>query len=179
MMMRRLFSLGAAALVSLVGGCGDGPSTVPGGVRSPAAWSSFIYATSPGPLLLEVHGPSLDASPAEMARAIAAAMAAGIPARPFALTTDTAKASRPNFRIVVVVGGAPGLDERAICAGRIPLDGPSIPDGGRVTLTATFCDGESLLSSVRGWVARINGIDDRRFRQLLGQMARDLMGEAP
>ena len=45
--------------------------------------------------------------------------------------------------------------------------------------SATFCDGPALLSSVRGWVAKIDGADDRRFRQLLGQVTRELMGEAP
>ncbi len=180
MMMKRLLSLGAAALATLVGGCGDGPSTVPGGTRSPAAWSSFIYATSPGPLLLEVRGASLDtASPARLARAIAEALAAGIPARPFTLTTNAAAAAKPNFRIVVVVGAAPNLDERAICAGRATMETARIEAAGRIDLIATFCDGESLLSSVRGWVAKIDGVDDRRFRLLINQIARELMGEPP
>ena len=151
---------------------------MPGSYRSPAAWSSFIYATSPGPLLLEVRGDPFGDGPAALGRTIAAAMTAGIPARPFALTTTQANAARPNFRVVVVLGGAPSLDERAICAGHVAVEPLKVLDG-RVDLTATFCDGQSLLSSVRGWVARIDGIDDRRFRLLLNQMARELMGSPP
>lgn len=177
MMMKRLLSLGAAALATLVGGCGDGPSTVPGGYRSPATWSSFVYATSAGPLLLEVRGNPFGSGSADLGRAIAMGMAAGIPARPFTLTLEAAAAPRPNFRVVVVLGGAKDLDERAICAGRAQGAVTRV-EGGRLDLTATFCDGEALLSSVRGWVAKIDGVDDRRFQRLLGQMARELMGEA-
>ncbi|MDO8607090.1 MAG: hypothetical protein Q7R40_11175 [Phaeospirillum sp.] len=178
MMMKRLLSLGAAALASLVGGCGDGPSTVPGGYRNAATWSSFIYATSSGPLLLDVRGDPFGAGSADLGQAVATGMAAGIPARPFTLTLDAAAAARPNFRVMVVLGGAKELDERAICAGRAQGAATRI-EGGRLDLIATFCDGEALLSSVRGWVARIDGVDDRRFQRLLGQVARELMGEAP
>ncbi|RAU22974.1 hypothetical protein CU669_06250 [Paramagnetospirillum kuznetsovii] len=174
-MMKRLISLGAAALASLVGGCGDGPSTVPG-FRSPATWSSFVYATNNGPLLLDVVGDPFASGSGDLRRVAVAAMAAGIPGRPFTLTLDPAVAARPNFRIVLVAGAASDLDERAVCAGRAKAANIKI-DGGRIDLIATFCDGDSLLSSVRGWVAKIGGADDRRFSLLLGQMTRDLMGE--
>ncbi|TAN57044.1 MAG: hypothetical protein EPN20_17740 [Magnetospirillum sp.] len=177
-MIKRLLSFGAAALATLVGGCGDGPSTVAGGYRSPATWSSFVYATSPGPLLLEVVGDPFGAGSGTLGRTIAATMAAAIPARPFTLTTETAAAPRSNFRVVLVLGGDPSLDERAICAGRGKAEAAKIEAGGRVDLIATFCDGEALLSSVRGWVAKIDGADDRRFHRLLGQVARELMGES-
>ena len=73
-------------------------------------------------------------------------------------------------------GAAKDLDPGALCSGgALP---PPLPLGrdGRVDLTASFCDGQAPLSSVQGWVARIEGIGDKRFRQLLGQMARDLVG---
>lgn len=176
-MIKRFLSLGAAALATLVGGCGDGPSTVPGGYRSPATWSSFIYATTSGALLLDVRGDPFGAGPATLETIVAESMAAALPGRPFAMTVNPAQAPRPAFRVVVVLGAAKDLDERDICAGRVPASTLPLAGGGRVDVVATFCDGQSLLSSSRGWVARIEGVGDQRFRQLLGQMARDLMGE--
>lgn len=175
MMIKRLVSLGAA-LAALVSCGGDGPSTVPG-FRSPATWSSFVYATNEGPLLLEVQGDPFGGGKAEMDETIARALGAGIPARPFSLTRDAATAPRPNFRLVIVLGGAKSLDEHAICAGKIKAPAGKI-EGGRLDVIATFCDGESLLSSARGWVAKLDGAQDRRLALLFNQLARDLMGEA-
>jgi hypothetical protein len=175
-MINRFLSLGAAALATLVGGCGDGPSTVPGGYRSPATWSSFIYATSSGPLLLDVRGDPFGAGPATLETIVAESMTSALPGRPFSMTSDAARAARPAFRVVVVLGAARTLDERHVCAGQALSPPPSLSDGGRMDVVATFCDGQSLLSSSRGWVARLEGVGDQRFRQLLGQMARDLMG---
>jgi len=174
-MIKRLLSLGAA-LAALVGGCSDGPSTVTGGYRSPATWSSFVYATSSGPLLLEIHGDPFGQGGESLGRTAAAAMAAAIPARPFRLTGDSAAAAHPAFRIMLVVGAPPDLDAQAICAGRAK-GSTARAEAGRIDLVATFCDGEALLSSVRGWVAKVQGADDPRFRLLLGQMTRELMGE--
>ncbi|CAA7625204.1 hypothetical protein [Magnetospirillum sp. SS-4] len=176
-MIRRLLSLGAATLAALAGGCGDGPSTVPGGYRSPATWSSFVYATSSGPLLLEVRGDPFGTGTARLEAAVAASMAAALPGRPFAMTTDASQAPRPAFRVTVVLGPARDLDDRDICAGRAVPVTSSPGDGGRVDVAAAFCDGSSLLSSSRGWVAKVEDIDDRRFRRMLEQIARDLMGD--
>lgn len=174
-MMKRLLSLGAAALATLVSGCGDGPSTVPG-FRNAATWSSFVYATSTGPLLLEVVGDPFPMTGSDLRQSVADSISAGIPGRPFTLTLEKTVAARPNFKIVLAMGAASDLDERSLCAGH--AKGTSTKsNGGRIDLVATFCDGETLLSSVRGWVAKVNNAEDRRFQFLLGQMARDLMGE--
>ena len=175
MMIKRLLSLGAA-LAALVGCGGDGPSTVPG-LRSPATWSSFVYATTEGPLLLEVQGNPFGTGKAELGESISRALAAGLPGRPFSLTTDPATAPRPNFRVVVVLGAAKSLDERAICAGKVRVADGKL-DGDRLDVLATFCDGESPLSSVRGWVAKLDGFQDRRLTLLFNQVVRDLMGDA-
>ena len=175
MMIKRLLSLGAA-LTALVSCGGDGPSTVPG-FRSPAAWSSFVYATTEGPLLLEVQGDPFGTGKAQLDAMVSRALGAGIPARPFSLTGDPATAPRPNFRVVIVLGAAKSLDEHAICAGKVkPPSGKM--EGGRLDVIATFCDGESLLSSSRGWVAKLDDPQDRRLTLLFNQLARDLMGEA-
>lgn len=174
--MRKLLSLGAAALAALVGGCGDGPSTVPGGYRSPATWSTFFSATATGPLLLELHGNPFGGSADGLRALVARAMAGAIPARPFTLTPDPGAAAAPKVRVVVALGAPPSLDAAELCAGRVPSAASAAPPG-RVDLLAAFCDGGTLLSSVRGWVVKVDGPEDTRFVRLLGQVMRELAGE--
>jgi hypothetical protein len=176
-MIRRLLTFGTTALAALVGGCGDGPSTVPGGYRSAATWSSFIHASAKGPLLLEIKGDPFAVGRDALTAVIAGSMEAAIPARPFSLTIDPAQAPHPTFRVVVALGPPKSLAESDICAGAAWTPAPPVGNGGRIEVIATFCDGTALLSSVRGWVARVEGIGDRRLRHLLGQMVRELMGD--
>jgi hypothetical protein len=170
-MFDRLLKLGTAALVA---GCGDGPATQAGGYRSPAAWSSFIHATAEGPLLLEVHGDPFHLPPDEFRRAVAAAMTGAIPARPFQFTLSPEQAAHPRFRVVVAFDPPPGLDAAALCAGQAATAAKA---SDRVSLLAAFCQGDAVLASVAGWVAKVAGPEDARFRRLMGQAVRDLMGE--
>ncbi len=164
-----------AALGTLLPSCGDGPVTMPGGWRSPASWSSLVYATQNGPLALAVHG-----SPDDPARATpqwreqaAAAMSGQTPSRPFALTLAPDQAPHPQYRVVLVFHPAKTADPRHVCQGRIS----QLPDAGeKITVLAVFCDGESLLASASGWV---RPGDDHRIIRLLSQIARDLFGSAP
>ncbi len=175
-MMKKLVSLGAAALAALLGGCGDGPSTVPGGYRNAATWSTFFAATSSGPLLLEVHGNPFAAPTAELRAKVAGAMSAALPSRPFTMTLDAQAASMPKVRVVVALGVPPSLDAAELCAGKVAVS-TAKADGGRVELLAAFCEGGALLSSVRGWVAKVEGPEDARFTRLLGQVMRELAGD--
>ncbi len=176
--MRKLLSLGAAALAALVGGCGDGPSTVPGGYRNAATWSSFFSATSHGPLLLEVHGNPFGVPAAEVKAGVAKAMSAALPSRPFAMTLDPQAAPASKIRVVVALGVPQSLDAAELCAGRV-VTATTRADGGRIDVLAAFCDGGGLLSSVRGWVAKVDGPDDSRFTRLMGQVMRELAGDPP
>ncbi|MBI3445788.1 MAG: hypothetical protein HY055_10630, partial [Magnetospirillum sp.] len=150
-MMKRLLSLGAAALAALLGGCGDGPSTVPGGYRSPATWSSFFAATSSGPLLLVVHGNPFALPAPELRAKVARAMEGAIPARPFTLTPAAESAPLPHIRVVVALGAPASLNAADLCVGKAVVAGAKA-EGGRIEVLAAFCDGSALLSSVRGWV---------------------------
>lgn len=176
--MKKLISLGAAALAALLGGCGDGPSTVPGGYRNAATWSTFFAATASGPLLLELHGNPFGGSAAELRARVGQAMSAALPARPFAMTADAQAAPLSKVRVVVALGAPPSLDAAELCAGRVAV-ASARAEGGRVELLAAFCDGGALLSSVRGWVAKVDGPDDARFTRLLGQVMRELAGDPP
>ncbi|CAA7624836.1 conserved exported hypothetical protein [Candidatus Terasakiella magnetica] len=175
-MIKRLFSLAAAALAALVSGCGDGPATVPSGIRSAATWSSMVNATKDGPMLLVVHGDPFGLGAEEQGRRAAEAMSGAIPGRPFAFTARPQAAARQDIRVVIALGGPEGADPRKLCSGASPLSGLPTASG-RLNVVAAFCDGDGMLSGVRGWVAKVKDADDRRFHQLLGQVVRDLMGE--
>lgn len=174
-MLKRLFSLAAAATAALVSGCGDGPATVPGSYRSPAAASVLVYATSRGPMLIEVHGDPFGLGPALFRTLVAQAMSGATPARPFRFTADPADAPARKVRVVVAFDPTPVLSAADLCAGQVASAAPGRP-GERVALLAALCDGDQVLASVSGWVAKVDGPDDRRFRQLLTQAARELAG---
>ena len=176
--MKRILSLGAAALAAFVGGCGDGPSTVPGGYRNAATWSSFIYATRDGPLRLDLGGDPFGGNGPDLTQEVTKAMAGAIPGRPFTVTTLAAAAPLADLRVVMQLGAPANADARDLCAGRTREVRPPAA-GGRIEVLAVFCDGSTLLSSSRGWVAKVDGPADRRFRQLIAQLTRDLLGDPP
>lgn len=179
-MLKRLISLGSAAMAALVSGCGDGPATVGGTWRSPAAWSSLIYATSAGPMLIEVHGDPFGEPPAQFRARVAEAMTNQIIGRPTAFTDDPQAAPQPRYRVVLAFNAPDSADARQLCEGPVATTPqPGAQPGQRVTVLGGFCDGTTLLASVKGWVAKVDGSDDRRFRQLLGQAVRDLFGNPP
>lgn len=175
-MLKRLLSLGAAALAALGSGCGDGPATLAGTWRSAATWSSMIYATSTGPLLVEVHGAPFALPAAEFRTQIAAAMTNHVFGRPTAFTADPQQAPHPRYRVVLAFNPAMDTDPRALCDGRVAT--AATPQE-RITVQGAFCDGATLLASISGWVAKVSGPDDRRFSQLMAQLTRELFGSAP
>jgi hypothetical protein len=172
-MIKRLLSLGAAALAALGAACEEGPATVAGTWRSPATWSSLVYATTAGPLLLELHGEPFGPGLPGFRRSVAEAMSRQTPGRQFSFTTSPEAAPRPGFRVVVAFNPPPDLDPKKLCAGQVATAAAS---GDRITLLAAFCEGDTMMASVSGWVERATSPDDRRFRQLLGQTVRDLFG---
>lgn len=174
-MLKRLAQVGAAALAALVSGCGDGPATV-AGWRSQAAWTSLVYATSHGPLLVEVHGQPFDTAAPRFRDAVVAAMAGGVFGRPTTFTADPAQAPQPQFRAVLAFNVPDATDPRDLCRGQVAT---AAEPRERVTVNAAFCDGTTVLASIRGWVAKVDGADDRRFRQLVNQLTRELFGTAP
>lgn len=175
-MLKRLLSLGAAAVAAVVSGCEDGPATVGGTWRSPAAWSSMIYATSKGPMLIEVHGNPFGQDATGFRTELAEAMTNQIFGRPTAFTADVGQAPQPRYRVVLAFNAPDSTDARQLCEG--PVATAAI-GGERVTVLGAFCDGATLLASVKGWVAKVDGSGDKRFRQLMGQVVRDMFGNPP
>ncbi|MGE5477254.1 MAG: hypothetical protein ACM3Q1_11405 [Bacteroidales bacterium] len=178
-MLQRLLTLGAAMLTALAAGCGDGPATIAGTWRSPAAWSSLVYATSKGPLLIEVHGAPFAEAPAEFRTTLAMMMTNRVFGRPTAFTADPAVAPQPRYRVVLAFNPAPATDARDLCQGTVAVSADAVAENARLTVQAAFCDGATVLASIQGWVAKVGGSKDRRFVQLMEQLTRELFGSPP
>lgn len=174
-MFKRLLSLGAAALAGLAAACEDGPATVAGTWRSPAAWSAMVYATSDGPMLVEVHGSPFAVRPADFDDQVAEALSRQVIGRVTLFTARRDQAPRPQYRVVMAFNAPGDLDTARLCAGDPPV---AVEPRETITVHAAFCDGVAVLASVRGWVAKVDGPGDLRFRRLMGQVARELFVEA-
>lgn len=173
-MLKRLLSLGAAALAGLTAACEDGPATMAGTWRSPAAWSSMVYANAEGPIWVEIHGRPFAAAP-EFGAQVADALSGQVIGRVVRFTADRDQAPHPDIRLVLAFNAPDKADADSLCAG--PVATAAEPRD-KVTVLAAFCHDGKLLASARGWVAKVEGPADKRFRQMLGQLARELFREA-
>lgn len=172
-MLKRLMAAGGAVLAALGAGCGDGPATVAGGWRSQAAWSSMVYATTGGPMLVQVHGTPFDVAPDHFRALLAEAMTNKVFGRPTAFTADPSAAPQPAYRVVLAFNPPADTDPRNLCEGRVAIAAKA---GDRITVLGAFCQDGTLLASIRGWVAKVDGPDDARFRMLMAQLTRELFG---
>lgn len=172
-MLRRILSLGAAAVAALTAACGDGPATVGGSWRSPATWSTMFWATAQGPMLVQIHGAPFSMDGAEFRTLVAEAMSDQVIGRVVRFTASHELARHPEARVVVAFDTPPDLASGALCTGEVAT---AVAGGDRIAVEAAFCHRGSQLAAVRGWVARGTGPRDKRFRQLLGQVVRELFG---
>lgn len=175
-MLKRLLSLGAAAVTALTAACEEGPSTVRGTWRSPAATSTMVWANARGPILVEVHGNPFTLADHEFRALIADGLSNKVVGRVVRFTAQRDQAPHPDARVVVAFDAPENFDAQDLCAGGpVPVAAQS---GERIAIIASFCHDAKILSSVRGWVVRGDGPDDKRFRRLLGQVARELFPES-
>lgn len=123
-----------------------------------------------------MHGsPFGDAAP-EFRAALAAAMTDKVFGRPTAFTADPQAAPQPRYRVVLAFNPPADTDAHALCRGEVAT---AAAPAERITVQGAFCDGTTLLASVQGWVAKVQGRDDRRFLQLIAQLTRELFGSPP
>ncbi|WP_142846860.1 hypothetical protein [Telmatospirillum sp. J64-1] len=172
-MFKRLVAAAAALLPTAC----DGPVTNPGAARSPAAYSHFEYVAGHGPMLLEVHNAPFGGG-AEREDWIFRNFAGAVGPRRITFTRDVEQAvSAPDLRAILVFFPATDASPAQLCEGRIRTQPQSQPD--RVDAMAVFCSRDQVLSHVSGWVRNLQGPEDRRLRDFLGQMRRDLFDERP
>jgi len=166
----RLFGL-AAALAALFG-CDEGPSSNLTFTSTPDVWS-FVTGIAPaGPLLVKVHGNPFGEPGDMLSREVVRAIA-GTFTEPWLTFTDRDEdAASKDARLIWLIDPQAGFNADLVCAGELPA-----PDAGRrvMELRAVFCHRGRPLSAVHGWVRRPDSAADPRWRNLVSQMARQLL----
>ncbi len=170
----RIWGIVAASLAALLAACGDGPASNVSYKLGPQVWDFFIYAVSDGPVLVVVDGNPFQADAGAVGDGIATAMRAAFSEPFIAFTADPALSPHPDYRMIWTLNPAPGYNMDQACSAARPVTVPVT--GRRFELRAAFCQGGRLLSAVHGWMPAANAsLDDRRFRSLVSQMARQLL----
>ena len=160
----------AITLVAAGAGCAadDGVVLSP---RQLAAYdvSDLPYVAGHG-LLAEIAGSPFPAADEQLKEAVTDVLARGHFGPVFPVHTERPAGFVSPYRVVMVFDPviAPG---RATLCESVP---GSQADGERVRVSAAFCAGEQLLSSVKGSVRGVRGPDDPRFHDLLSRISTEL-----
>lgn len=166
MAIGRLFKALVPAVAAVLAGCGegDGPAVSLTYDRGEIVDSLFFSATKKGPMLVSIHGNPFAIDDAALATVVHGEMAAAVRGRVVAFTTDEASAPEPGTSVKVVFGAPKNANGNKLCAGKLP-DLTQDPDIVRVR--ALFCSDDELLADAEGYVRRIGGADDVRFKRLM------------
>jgi hypothetical protein len=160
------------AAVAALFGCDEGPASNLSLTSTPDVWS-FVTATgSTGPILVDVRGNPFSAPDATVAGDVAAAIAGTFTEPWLKFTTDPEGAASRETRLIWLLDPQSGFNADLVCTGELP----ALNAGRRVTeIRAVFCHRGRPLSAVHGWVRKPERIDDPKWRQLISQMARQLL----
>lgn len=171
-MLRRLLGLGAGAVAALTAACDGAPMTQQVYVNDHAVGNYLQYSSSPGPLLVVVHGNPFVTTKPFLDGIVAKELEASITRVGNAhLTTDPELAAKPEYRVIMVLGAHKAVDGDALCAGETPrLE----PEADPLRMVTVFCRKTEMISLVRGSIGPQSSPEDKRFRDWVRQIGRDL-----
>jgi hypothetical protein len=159
-----------SALTALVG-CDEGPASNLSFTTTPDLWGIVTAAATAGPLPVVIHGNPFRAPADAVSREMVAAIASAFP-EPWLRFAAMSDASAPEPRLIWLLDPESGFNADQVCAGRLP----GFAAERRVTeIRAVFCHRDRALSAVHGWMRRPDSPADPRWRQLMAQMARQLL----
>lgn len=164
--------VGLVSALAALFGCDEGPASNLTFKSTPDVWSFVTATASDGPLLVAVHGNPFR-EPAEMVSREVVRAVAGTFTEPWLRFTDEpADAASKEARLIWLMDPQSGFNADLVCAGELPA-----PDAGRrvMELRAVFCHRGRPLSAVHGWMRRPDSANDPRWRNLVSQMARQLL----
>lgn len=147
----------------------SGVSRVSPGYVNPASGQFAEAVMDKGPLLLRIAGTPYAGVENRLALQVEYEMAQALAwtANP-RFSTDPAKAAGGSFFVSLVFNqGYMGTGQ---CAATPTAGGQPLP-GGRVEVSAAFCDGTDQLGSVAGTLDESSGLDDPRFASLIHDVA--------
>ncbi len=133
---------------------------------------SFTFlrgAAAKGPVWVDLRGNPFADAGAGLDAVVAEAFRRGVTQLGgVSFTTDRDLAGDPQYRIVLVFGGAqPGRSIDRVCQGDIPTRGGGIGPDGEVRTLAVFCADSQSRVAVSGVARGVDGPDSRNLRKLL------------
>lgn len=167
---RGILSVFTAAAALL--GCDEGPSSNLSLTSTPDVWSFVTSTGAAGPILVDVRGNPFAAPQATVAGDVTQAIAGTFTEPWLKFTNDPAGAASKETRMIWLLDTQSGFNADLVCAGELPALGA----GKRVMeIRAVFCHRGRPLSAVHGWMRKPEKSDDPKWRQLVSQMARQLL----
>lgn len=168
-MFKKITGCIVAGVSALLSGCGEQvPNVISNYNRGEIVMSSFIYATSKGPMMVELYGNPFKESGSEVADMIIKRMAQAMPQRPVKFTTIEAQAPSPEHRVKILLGGENTVNGERLCQGNIKLS--AAPDPNKIKIRAVYCASGQLMSDVEGWMLDPKTATDERFGQMISQV---------
>lgn len=153
-------------------GCDEGPSSNLSLTSTPDVWSFVTSTGSAGPILVEVRGNPFSAPDAAVVAGVTKAIAGTFTEPWLKFTNDPAGAASKETRLIWLLDVQSGFNADLVCNGELP----ALNAGKRVTeIRAVFCHRGRPLSAVHGWMRKPETSDDPKWRQLISQMARQLL----
>lgn len=153
-------------------GCDEGPSSNLSMTSTPDVWSFVMATAATGPLLVDVRGNPFAAPDAAVAADVTDAIDRTFTEPWLKFTTDPEAAASKETRLIWLLDPQAGFNADLVCTGELPALGA----GRRVTeVRAVFCHRGRPLAAVHGWVRKPERSDDPKWRQLISQMARQLL----
>lgn len=167
-LLRRI--VGMVSAVAALAACDEGPSSNLSFTTTPDVWSFVTAAAASAPLPVEVYGNPFRQPAGLVVREVTEAAAAAF-TEPWLRFEAVEKADPARLRLVWLLDPAEGFNADQVCAGNLP----GFTDRRITELRAVMCHRDRPLSAAHGWVRKPDMPADPRWRQLIGQMARQVL----
>ena len=132
----------------------------------------FSYAARRGEMQLDVQGNPFSMIPEQFADRVAAEMKGATRGPEVKFSTVPSGEGSAPYRVVMLFNGPNSAYGNAACAGNAMA---MSPDGKKLRLVTTFCNGDFALTESEGWAYNVTGPDDAKFRELVRQVALSLI----
>ena len=170
---KRLTQAVLALAVSGVAACDEVPQTVVTFMRPGGTWAFFDYATSRGPLLVQVLTVPAGYTPDSVSAQAGAAVSRAIQRKVVTATADPAQAAAPEYRLVFAFDLPAATAPERLCDGtRLEQQG----DPATVRVIGAFCYKSEVQASATGSLPR-RGENGAALGEILAQMTRGLIVE--
>jgi len=138
---------------------------------------NFVYASSKGPVLVEIHGNPIAPRPVEdLAQMVLEEMKSSVVDRVVSFTVYPEEAPLPNIKIIALFDGAATQSGAKLCEGRAPS--AAEPEREKINLRLVYCSDGERMSDVQGWIKRPENLDEARLRKLIWHATSSLLSSS-